>query len=249
MLFRSRISRELVTPHFSPQSHVRDFLLLAVAMIGTTITPWMQFFLQSTIVDKGIKVSHYRYERVDVLFGAFITDFVAFFIIVATAATIYRGDGVAQIETAKEAAVALEPVARGFAEALFALGLLSASLLASAVLPLSTAYTYCESFGWEMGISKNWTEARAFFGIYTFMIQISVAAVLLPGLPLMRVMLISQDVNGILLPVVLVFMLKLVNDRRIMGKHVNSRTYNVVAWGTVVALIGLTIALLVSQFI
>ncbi len=240
------ILRSLVTPHFIWDW---EFLLLAIGVVGTTITPWMQFFLQSTVVDKGIKIAHYRYEKADVFFGAFLTDLIAFFIIVATASPlIYQGDGVSEITTAKDAARALAPVAGGYAELLFAAGLYGASLLGSSVLPLATAYTFCEAFGWEMGLSRTRREAPAFYGLYTFMIVIGALVVMLPNLPLLRVMLVSQVINGMLLPVVLIFMLKLVNNRRIMGDHVNSRGYNFVAGTTVLALIGLTAALLVMSF-
>lgn len=228
------------TVHMNP-----TFLLVLIATIGTTITPWMQFFLQSSMVDKGITVKNYGYAKVDVFVGAFVTDFIAFFIMVATAATLHaRG---IRIETAAEAALALAPVAGQYAEVLFAAGLLGASLLAACVLPLSTAYAVCEAFGWETGISKGWDEAPSFMGIYTALIAIGAGVVLLPNLPLFLVLLVSQDINGILLPVILIFILLLVNDRRIMGRYVNGPLYNLVAWGTAIVLIVLTAILLVSS--
>lgn len=236
------IAHRTVVPtlHMDP-----TFLLVLIATIGTTITPWMQFFLQSSMVDKGITVKNYGYAKLDVFVGAFVTDFIAFFIIVATAATLHaRG---IHIETAAEAAMALAPVAGPYAEYLFAAGLLGASLLAASVLPLSTAYAVCEAFGWETGISKGWDEAPSFMGIYTALIVLGAAVVLFPNLPLFLVLLISQDINGILLPVILIFILLLVNDRRIMGRYVNGPFYNLIAWGTAVVLILLTLVLLYSS--
>lgn len=253
ILFSYVISGFLVGPPWaqvakatvSPTIHWNaSFLLVLIAFIGTTITPWMQFFLQSSVVDKGITVKNYGYAKLDVLVGAFLTDFVAFFIVIATAATLHvRG---IHIESAADAAIALAPVAGKYAEYLFATGLLGASLLAASVLPLSTAYAVCEAFGWETGISKGWDEAPMFMGIYTAIIAIGAAVVLIPNLPLFFVLLLSQDINGILLPVILIFMLILVNDRRIMGKYVNGPVYNFISWGTALVLIALTLVLLYS---
>lgn len=233
---------------FTPTLHWNaPFLLVLIATIGTTITPWMQFFLQSSVVDKGITIKTYGYAKLDVFFGAFLTDFVAFFIIVATAATLHaRG---IHVQSASEAALALAPVAGRYAEYLFAGGLLGASLLAAGVLPLSTAYAICEAFGWETGISRGWDEAPAFLGLFTALILLGAATVLLPNLPLFGVLLISQDINGILLPVILVFMLILVNDRRIMGHHVNGRLGNLFAWTTTVLLIALTGVLVAASLL
>jgi NRAMP (natural resistance-associated macrophage protein)-like metal ion transporter len=227
---------------FVPSFHLEPgYVLLFIATIGTTITPWMQFFLQSTVVDKGIKTHEYRYERLDVFFGAFVTDFVAFFIIVATAATLYvRG---ISIEDAQDAALALAPIAGRYCELLFAIGLFNASFLAAAVLPLSTAYTCCEAFGWEMGLRRRPQEAPVFYAVYTITTLLGAGIVLLPRVPLLLAMLVSQDINGILLPVVLIFMLLLVNNKRIMGDYTNSAVYNVIAWGTVGALILLSLLL------
>ncbi len=221
------------------------FILLFIATIGTTITPWMQFYIQSSVRDKGITAAEYRYTRLDVLFGAFVTDFVSFFIIIATAATLHRaGIGV---ETAADAARALEPLAGVYSAQLFAIGLAGASMLAASILPLSTAYAVCEAFGWESGISRGWNEAPAFFGLYTALIIMGAGAVLLPGLNLIQIMLLSQDINGILLPVVLIFMLLLINNKRLMGRHVNGPVYNFLAWTTAVAVITLTILLLLTS--
>ena len=240
------IMSQLVVPSWFNDSH---FILLCVGVIGTTIAPWMQFFLQSTIVDKGIHVGEYRYQKADVYAGAIATNTIAFFIIVCTAATLYDPHRVLDAATfdAKTAALALSKPLGAIGTYLFAAGLLAASLLAAAVLPLSTAYTYCEAFGWEIGVQKNWKQAPVFYGFFTATMGLAALFVLLPNVPLFAVMLISQDVNGILLPVVLVFMLKLVNTRRIMGEHVNGRTQNVVAWTAVGLLIALSAILLGSS--
>jgi NRAMP (natural resistance-associated macrophage protein)-like metal ion transporter len=222
------VLRSLVVPAFrwEPQ-----FVTLFIGMIGTTITPWMQFYLQSSVVNKGLSGKDYRWTRFDVLFGAFVTDFVAFFIIVCTAATLHRA-GI-PVETAKDAALALEPVAGAHASLLFAGGLLGASVLGAFILPLSTAYAICEAFGWESSVSRRFNEAPVFFGLFTFLILFGVAVVLVPGRSLVKLMIFAQIVSGILLPIIMVFQLKLVNNRRLMGKHVNGPVYNAVTWATV----------------
>jgi len=230
------------TPVFRLES---GFILLFIATIGTTITPWMQFYIQSSIRDKGITSEEYRYARWDVLFGAFVTDFVSFFIIIATAATLHRAN--IAVETAADAARALEPLAGIYSAQLFAIGLAGASLLAACILPLSTSYAICEAFGWESGISRGWNEAPAFFTLYTLLIAIGAGMVLLPDLNLIDIMLLSQDINGILLPAILIFMLLLVNNKRLMGRHVNGPVYNVLAWTTAIAVIVLTVLLLITS--
>jgi len=231
----------MVTPSFKFDS---SYINLAIALIGTTITPWMQFFLQSSVADKGVKVEDYAYTRNEVFIGAFFTDFIAFFIVVATAAALFS-HGI-RVESAADAALALEPLAGHYAYILFALGLLNASLLAASILPLSTAYAVSEAFGWESGMDKDFDEAPQFFGLYTGFIVIGAGVILLPGLPLMTIMLISQTVNGILLPVILGFMLVLINDKEIMGEHVNGPVFNVVAWATAILLVILTALLLLT---
>jgi len=246
----SEALRNTFIPSFTLEA---SFILLFIAVMGTTITPWMQFFLQSTVADKGIPIEEYRYSKLDVYIGSFFTEFVAFFIVVATATVIYYQPGgphPTAIRDAADAARALEPVAGRFAELLFAIGLFGASLLASAVLPLATAYPICEAFGWELGLSKTWRQAPVFYGIFTVAILVGAAIILfLPTRYFVAIMLISQDINGILLPVVLVFMLKLINNKRIMGEHTNSPVFNVIAWATTVVLIILTIALVVTSLI
>lgn len=230
-----------VTPHFSGNA---DFLLMAIGVIGTTITPWGQFYVQASVVDKGITVKDYQYTRWDVYIGSFFTGLIAFFIIVVTAVTLHA-NGIT-IETAKDAALALEPLAGKYASAMFGFGLLGASALAAFILPLSTAYAVCEAFGFEHGVSKTYEEAPVFFGLYTVIIIAGAGMVLWPGLSLYNVMLVSQIVNGILLPPILVFMALIASDKNIMEDHANSRGYNIVVWIITLTLIALTLLLLLA---
>ncbi len=230
-----------------PQTNILDtsYLLLAVALVGTTITPWMQFYLQASVVDKGLRTSELQYERADVFIGSLVTDVIAFFIIVATAATLHVS-GHTNIADAKDAAQALAPLAGDFAKVLFVAGLVGASLLAASVLPLSTAYAITEAFGWERGVGHSIRDAPAFFIIFTGLIVIGGAAVLIPGLPLATVTILSQDVDGLILPAILVYMLILINDKRVMGKYANGRFANIFGGATIVGVIILTVMLLVS---
>lgn len=230
-----------IRPTFSGDA---AFLLMAVGVIGTTITPWGQFYVQASVVDKGITAKDYKMTKWDVYIGSFFTGFVAFFIIVATAATLYI-NGIS-IETAKDAALALEPLAGKYASMLFGFGLLGASMLAAFILPLSTAYAVCEALGFERGISKSYEEAPVFFGLYTVLIALGAGMVLWPDLSLYTVMLVSQVVNGILLPPILIFMALIASDKNIMGEYANSRVYNAVVWVVTVLLIALTLLLLAS---
>ncbi|MBV9865413.1 MAG: divalent metal cation transporter [Abitibacteriaceae bacterium] len=240
----AHIMRATVTPQFSTNP---KFILDTIAVIGTTVTPYMQFFLQSNIVDKGIRIEEYRYQKADVYLGVIVGNTITFFIIVCTAATLHL-QGL-HIESAKEAALALSGPLGHIGTTLFASGLVAASLLAAAVLPLSTAYTYCEAFGWEIGLKRSVKEAPMFYGLFTATMIFGAAVVLLPRVPLVTVALLSQDVNGILLPVVLVFMLKLINEPRIMGQYVNKRSQNFFAWSTVVILTVLTLILVIKSFL
>ena len=233
--------RGALVPSFQLNS---EFIIVAIALVGTTISPWMQFFLQATVVDKGVRLKDYKYEKADVIIGSLLTDIVSFFIIVATAATLFHDH--IRIKDAADAARALIPFAKGYASPLFAAGLFGASLLASAILPLSTSYSYCESFGWEIGISRSFKEAPAFYGIFTVMILAGALVSLMPGFNPIKAMVLSQTVQGILLPVILIFMLKLINNREIMGDYVNSRWYNVAAWFTAIGVIMLTVMLVVA---
>lgn len=231
-----------ITPTFA---HDADFIMMAIGVIGTTITPWGQFYVQASVVDKGITAKDYRYTFWDVMIGSFFTWLIAFFIIVATAATLYVNH--ISIETAKDAALALAPLAGNYASMLFAFGLLGASMLAAFILPLSTAYAICEAFGFEHGVSKTYEEAPVFFGLYTLLIIVGAGLVLWPDLSLYNVMLTSQVVNGVLLPPILIFMVLIASDRNIMGKYANSPLYNAVSWAFTIVLIILTLLLLISN--
>jgi NRAMP (natural resistance-associated macrophage protein)-like metal ion transporter len=230
-----------------PHTNLLDsgYLLLAVALVGTTITPWMQFFLQASVVDKGLRVGELNYARADVFIGSVFTDVIAFFIIVATAATLHA-HGITNITNAAEAAQGLVPFAGQFAKALFAIALLGASLLAASVLPLSTAYAVTEAFGWERGVGFSIREAPAFFIIFTGLIAIGSLAIMVPGLPLATAAFLSQDVNGVILPAILIFMFILINDKRAMGKYVNGRFANTVGGVTIGGVIVLNLSLLLS---
>ena len=238
------VGKALVSPSFHLDV---GYVTIFVTIIGTTIAPWMQFYQQSSIVDKGIQPENYNYEKIDVVIGSLFAVFVASFITIACAATIYKNG--LSIESAKDAALALGPLAGKYAEILFALGLLNASLFSAAILPLSTSYSVCEAFGWENSVSRSWKEAPVFFGIYTALIILGAAIILLPIQSLIRAMMISQTFNGLLLPVILITMLVLINDKRLMGKFTNSRLFNIMAWVTVVALIILALILLVVTFL
>jgi Mn2+/Fe2+ NRAMP family transporter len=236
------VGRAAVTPSFRFEA---GYVAIFVTVIGTTIAPWMQFYQQASIADKGLKPADYAYERLDVIVGSLFAVLVAAFITIACAATLHT-NGV-RIETAKDAALALRPLAGSYASTLFALGLLNASIFSAAILPLSTAYVVCEAFGWESGVSRSWKEAPVFFGLYTAFILLGAAIILLPIKSLIQAMLASQTLNGVLLPVILVVMLRLVNDRRVMGRFTNGRVANVVSYGIVAILIALTGILLVTS--
>ena len=237
------VLQSLHTPSFRFEA---GYVTIFVTIIGTTIAPWMQFYQQSAIVDKGLKITEYAYERLDVIVGSVFAVLVAGFITIACAATLHE-NGI-RIETAQDAAMALRPLAGEYASTLFALGLLNASVFSAAILPLSTAYVVCEAFGWEAGISHSWKEAPIFFGIYTALIALGAAIILLPIKSLVQAMLASQTLNGVLLPVILIVMLKLINDKRLMGRFVNGRVFNIIAWVMVIILILLTVILLLTGF-
>lgn len=224
----------------------KGYILVLIGLIGTTITPYMQFYLQSSIVDKHLSLRDYKYEKFDVYFGAVWGNAIAFFIIVCTAATLFKSHIL--ISTAKQAATALVPIAGQYASVLFGIGLLGASLLACAIIPLSTSYAVCEAFGFESGVDNDFREAPFFFGIFTFMIAASAALVLIPGLPLVQLAVATQQIAGILSPVILIFMIILVNDKRIMGKYVNSKVQNVVSIATVSFIVALSVILVFSKF-
>ncbi len=216
-----------------------EYLTLIVILVGTTITPWMQFYLQAAVVEKGVDTRHYGMCRLDVIVGCIVTDVIAFFIVVACGATIYHSDH-PEITDVAQAAVALAPVAGKFASLLFAVGLVNASLLSAAILPLATSYNICEGLGFESGIDKRFSEAPIFYWLYTFLVFGGAAVVLIPNLPLLKLILYSQLANGILLPFVVVYMLLLVNRPRLMGTFKNKPWQNWIAWATAAIMICLT---------
>ena len=216
-------------------------LIAALALVGTTITPYMQFYIQASVVDKGIDRDQYRFERVDVLLGAILTGLNGFFIVVVAGAVLHPA-GI-HVDSAADAAQALGPLAGQQAQLLFGVGLFGASLLAATIMPLSTSYAICEAFGWESGISKNFREAPVFMGLFTLLVVAGALIVLSPSVPLIPVILVSQNVNGLLLPIVLVFILKLAGDRRIMGDHANGRISQWIGIGTAIGASVLSIAL------
>ena len=236
--------KSLVTPTIE---WTAPFLITMIALIGTTITPWGQFFIQSYVVDKGLNLKDYKTEKWEVYIGAFITDIVSFFIIISTAATLYKY-GI-RINDAADAAIALRPLAGNLAQGLFAFGLFSASMLGAFILPTATAYSVCEAFGWEAGFNTNWKTGKFFYVIILLCILIPAAVVLIPGVSMIKIMVLSQDINGILLPFILLFVLKIINDKRIMGEHVNKRFSNIISILTVVGIIGATIVLVGASFL
>ncbi|OLD11652.1 MAG: Mn transporter [Chloroflexi bacterium 13_1_40CM_3_70_6] len=218
-------------------------LIAALALVGTTITPYMQFYIQASIVDKGIDRDLYRFARVDVYLGALLTGLNGFFIVVVAGAVLFPAHVV--VQSASDAARALGPLAGDQAKLLFGAGLFGASLLAAAVMPLSTSYAICEAFGWESGISKDFREAPVFMGLFTLLLVIGALIVLIPGIPLIPLILLSQNVNGLLLPIVLVFILRLAGDRRLMGDQANGRVSQLVGVGTALMASSLSIGLVV----
>jgi Mn2+/Fe2+ NRAMP family transporter len=225
-----------------PKLEVR-YLHLLIALIGTTISPYMQLYVQSSVVEKGVTPENYRYTRFDVIIGTLLSGLVAAFIIIATAATLHPL-GI-RVESAENAAQALEPVAGPYARVLFGLGLLGASLLAAGVLPLSTTYVMSEAFGFERGVSRTWDEAPIFMGLFTGLVLLGAVLALIPGLPLIRVLVGVYVLNGVLLPIELFAILRLVNNRELMGEHVNGPLYNALAWGIAWIVSLLSLALIV----
>jgi NRAMP (natural resistance-associated macrophage protein)-like metal ion transporter len=221
---------------------------MMVGIVGTTIAPWMQFYLQSSVVEKEVRIADYAKSRLDVVMGSIMAVVVAFFIVVACAATLHVA-GFHSIGSAAEAARALAPLAGRYAETLFAFGLANASLFAASILPLATAYSVCEGLGLEAGVNRRFSEAPEFYSLYTAIIAVSAGMILMPGVPLLKIILVSQIMNGVLLPFVLLFMIRLVNDEGLMGAFTNGPVYNVVVWATTVVLIGLTALMVVTSFL
>jgi Mn2+/Fe2+ NRAMP family transporter len=225
-----------------PNTHLfrdKEYLYMIIGVIGTTIAPWMQFYLQSSVVEKGIDVKQYGASRLDVIVGCIFTDVVAWFIVVACAATLFV-HGHYDVKDASEAAASLRPLAGRYAYILFSVGLFNASLFAASILPISTAYAVCEGLGFESGLDKKFSEAPFFYWLYTGLIVAGAAVILWPNLPLVKITILSQVVNGAVLPFVLVAMLVLINKRDLMGRHTNSRFFNFVAWVTTAIMIILT---------
>lgn len=231
----------LTHPHFELTP---AFLFTFVAVIGTTISPYMQVFIQSSVVEKGVRVENYRLMRIDVWVGTVLAIVIVFFIVVSTAATLNVNGH--HVDSAAEAASALKPLAGAYAEMLFAIGLFGASMLAAGVLPLATAYSISEAFGFEKGVSSSFREAPIFIGVFTFLVVLGATVAMMPGLSLIHVLIVTQVINGILLPVILVVILKLVNNRELMGPHVNGPLYNVAAWLTTLAVSVLSLLVVVS---
>ena len=221
-------------------------MTMLIGIVGTTIAPWMQFYLQASIIEKGIKTEDYKFARFDVVFGAIAVHIVAFFIILVCAETLFK-HGV-KIETAKDAALSLSPLAGKYCTYLFAAGLINASLFAASILPLSTTYLICEGLGWEAGIDKKFVEAPQFYGFYSLIIFLGAGIILFPKFPLIPIMYFSQVLNGMVLPFVLIFMLLLINDKKLMMNYTNGPVFNVIAWVTSIVMIGLTLLLIVQMF-
>jgi NRAMP (natural resistance-associated macrophage protein)-like metal ion transporter len=220
-----------------------NYVYMVVGVIGTTISPWMQFYMQASIVEKGVNIKQYAASRLDVIVGSFFTDIVGWFIIVACAATLWT-HGIRNITVAADAAQAMRPLAGDFAAILFAAGLFIASFFAASVLPISTAYSVCEGLGFESGVDKKFKQAPFFYWLYTLLIVAGAAVVLIPRFPYVKMIILSQVLNGVLLPFVLYFMLRLINNKELMGQHTNSRWFNIVAWATTVIVIGLSVVLM-----
>ena len=230
-------AKETVVPSFSLQ---KDYLLMFIGLVGTTIAPWQFFYLQAGFVEKRVGAKQYKHARLDVLVGSVTCMAIVFFVIVCTAATLHA-NGMTQITSAAEAAKALAPLAGRWASTLFAFGLLNASLFAASVLPLSTAHVICEGLGFEGGIDRKIPEAPIFYGLYAGLIIVGGAIILIPHAPLFKILLLSQVANGVWLPIVLIFILLLVNRRDLMGEHVNSLSFNIVAWFISIAMIVITL--------
>lgn len=238
------VVRQAVTPLVRKDV---DYILTLLAVIGTTITPWGIVYMQASVVDKGVPLAEYKYTRLDVVVGSTWGNIVSAFIVICTAARLFVA-GI-RVETAEQAALALEPLAGIWAKSLFATGLVAAALLAGAVLPLATAYAVSEAFGWERGLDRPFRVAPIFYGLYVGIIVLSVAVVLIPGMPLFPLMWLSQSVNAILLPVLLVLVLKLANDRRLIGRWTNSTWQNVLTWGLTGLIVVATVFLFVSPLL
>lgn len=238
------IGSAMITPSVQWKA---DYLVMVIGLVGTTIAPWMQFYQQAFVAEKGISIQDYAYSKADTVIGSVIVNLVAACIVAVCAITLHRAN--IQINEAADAARSLAPLAGKASSYLFAAGLLNASLFAASILPLSTSYTICEALGWESGVSNDFADAPQFYVLYTALIAIGAAIVLIPGISLVKVMFWSQVINGLLLPVIVIFILLLVNDRRVMGKFVNGKIYNVFCWAAVAALTVISVLYVGSLFV
>ena len=238
------VGTALIRPHMQFDS---DYITMIITLVGTTIAPWMQFYMQSAVIEKGLTMKDYRYTILDVIVGCVATVVVAFFIIIACASTLHINGIV--INDASDAAKALEPFAGVLASEVFAFGLFVASIFAAVILPVATAFYVCEAFGFEAGIDKKWEEAPQFYWLYTVIIAIGAGIILIPDVPLVKISLMSQEINGILLPVVLICMMLLVNNKEVMGEHVNKKPGNIIGWTTIVILVSLSIILFITSLV
>jgi NRAMP (natural resistance-associated macrophage protein)-like metal ion transporter len=240
----SDVLHQSIVPHWQP---TKAYIIMIIAVIGTTISPWMQFYIQAAVVDKGVRKGDYAFSRLDVVTGGIWTDVIAYFIIVSCAATIYIHNlhvpaaHQIQVNDVGDVAVALEPLAGQFAALLFALGLLNAAVFTASILPLSTAYYVCEAFGFERGVDHRFREAPIFYTFYLALIVIGAGAVIVPGAPLLAIIFYSQVLNGVLLPIVLVLMLLLINNKKLMGSWTNGPLFNIIAWATAIIVGVLTV--------
>ena len=240
----NEIGTSIIHPHMEYNA---PYLAMVLGIIGTTIAPWMQFYMQSSVIEKGLKMKEFKYTLIDIIIGCIATVVVAFFIMIACASTLHvKGIG---INEAKDAALALKPLAGNLASAAFAFGLFIASVFSATILPLATAFYVCEAFGFEAGINKKWDEAPEFYWLYTAILVISSIIIMIPNAPLIKITLWSQVLNGMLLPVVLVCMIMLVNNKKIMGEYVNKPIYNLIGWITVAVLVALSTLLIIMPII
>ena len=238
------IGSAIIRPQFEMNT---QSLTMVIALVGTTIAPWMQFYMQSSVIEKGLKMKNYKFTLIDIIIGCVVTVVVAFFIMVACGSTLHP-NGI-QITEAKDAALALKPLAGELASQVFAFGLFVASVFSATILPLATAFYVCEAFGFEAGIDKNWDEAKEFYILYTGILIISAIIILIPNAPLIAISIWSQVINGILLPVVLVSMILLVNNKKIMGNYINKPFQNIIGWSAIGILVVLSAALLIMPII
>jgi Mn2+/Fe2+ NRAMP family transporter len=240
------VGSAMIRPQFEMKF---DYISTVIGLIGTTIAPWMQFYMQSAVIEKGLKLKDYKYTIIDIAVGCVATVVVAFFIIVSCASTLYVNGHGTVIKDASDAAIALKPLAGPLASQVFAFGLFVASIFASVILPVATSFYICEAFGYEAGIDKKWNEAPQFYWLYSVILVVSAGIILLPNAPLIAISLWSQRINGIILPVVLICMMLIINNRDVMGEHVNGRSGNIIGWVTIAVLVGLSAILLATSIV